>query len=318
MSGNFVYNRVLLKLSGETLKGKFDHGYDAEAVRNVVARIKPLVDQGLEIAIVVGAGNIWRGVMGANTGMDPVTCDYMGMLGTMMNGLCLKEFCCNGGIDAEVYGSTPFSTAIKPFDRASAMRDLAAGKVVIFAGGTGSPFFTTDTTAALRALETQCDAVLKATKVDGIYTADPFKDPNAVRFKVLTYEEALSRQLKVMDAAAFSLCREHDLPIVVFNFFEAGSLDSLDINERQCKNSINMLVIVRLVKTVFTECLNISIVELLGSSNAQNLLPLGCIEELTLLVKELEGIPLTWVVARCEDDTATSVFHCNSNFCCRS
>ena len=221
MSGNFVYNRVLLKLSGETLKGKFDHGYDAEAVRNVVARIKPLVDQGLEIAIVVGAGNIWRGVMGANTGMDPVTCDYMGMLGTMMNGLCLKEFCCNGGIDAEVYGSTPFSTAIKQFDRAQAMRDLAAGKVVIFAGGTGSPFFTTDTTAALRALETQCDAVLKATKVDGIYTADPFKDPNAVRFKVLTFEEALSRQLKVMDAAAFSLCREHDLPIVVFDFYAA-------------------------------------------------------------------------------------------------
>jgi len=231
MSGNFVYNRVLLKLSGETLKGKFDHGYDAEAVRNVVARIKPLVDQGLEIAIVVGAGNIWRGVMGANTGMDPVTCDYMGMLGTMMNGLCLKEFCCNGGIDAEVYGSTPFSTAIKPFDRASAMRDLAAGKVVIFAGGTGSPFFTTDTTAALRALETQCDAVLKATKVDGIYTADPFKDPNAVRFKVLTYEEALSRQLKVMDAAAFSLCREHDLPIVVFNFFEAGSLERVVLGD---------------------------------------------------------------------------------------
>ena len=225
MSGNFVYNRVLLKLSGETLKGKFDHGYDADAVRSVVARIKPLVDQGLEIAIVVGAGNIWRGVMGANTGMDPVTCDYMGMLGTMMNGLCLKEFCCNGGIDAEVYGSTPFSTAIKQFDRAQAMRDLAAGKVVIFAGGTGSPFFTTDTTAALRALETQCDAVLKATKVDGIYTADPFKDPNAVRFKVLTFEEALSRQLKVMDAAAFSLCREHDLPIVVFNFFETGSLE---------------------------------------------------------------------------------------------
>ena len=225
MSGNFVYNRVLLKLSGETLKGKLDHGYDAESVRNVVARIKPLVDQGLEIAIVVGAGNIWRGVMGANTGMDPVTCDYMGMLGTMMNGLCLKEFCCNGGIDAEVYGSTPFSTAIKPFDRAQAMRDLEAGKVVIFAGGTGSPFFTTDTTAALRALETQCDAVLKATKVDGIYTADPFKDPNAVRFKVLTFEEALSRQLKVMDAAAFSLCREHDLPIVVFNFFETGSLE---------------------------------------------------------------------------------------------
>ena len=225
MSGNFVYNRVLLKLSGETLKGKLDHGYDAEAVRNVVQRIKPLVDQGLEIAIVVGAGNIWRGVMGANTGMDPVNCDYMGMLATMMNALCLKEFCNNNGLNAEVYGAAAFGTAIQPFDRSKAMHDLEAGKVVIFAGGTGSPFFTTDTTAALRALETQCDAVLKATKVDGIYTADPFKDPNAVRYKVLSYEEALSRQLKVMDAAAFSLCREHDLPIVVFNFFETGSLE---------------------------------------------------------------------------------------------
>ena len=225
MSGNFVYNRVLLKLSGETLKGSFDHGYDSNAVRNVVGRIKPLVDHGLEVALVVGAGNIWRGVMGANTGMDPVTCDYMGMLGTMMNALCIKEFCNTNGLEAEVYGSTAFGTAIPAFDRSKAMRDLSAGKVVIFAGGTGSPFFTTDTTAALRALETQCDAVLKATKVDGIYTADPFKDPNAVRFKVLTYEEALSRQLKVMDAAAFSLCREHDLPIVVFNFFESGSLE---------------------------------------------------------------------------------------------
>ena len=225
MSGKFVYNRVLLKLSGETLKGQFDHGYDSDAVRNVVARIKPLVDQGLEVAIVVGAGNIWRGVMGANTGMDPVSCDYMGMLATMMNALCLKEFCNNNGLSAVVYGSMAWGTAVPQFDRAQAMRDLEAGKVVIFAGGTGSPFFTTDTTAALRALETQCDAVLKATKVDGIYTADPFKDPNAVRYKVLSYEEALSKQLKVMDAAAFSLCREHDLPIVVFNFFESGSLE---------------------------------------------------------------------------------------------
>ncbi len=225
MAGNFVYNRVLLKLSGETLKGKFDHGYDADAVRGVVNRLKPLVDQGLEVAVVVGAGNIWRGVMGADSGMDPVNCDYMGMLGTMMNALCLREFCNAGGLASEVYGATAFGTAIPAFDRTRAMRDLEAGKVVIFAGGTGSPFFTTDTTAALRALETECDAVLKATKVDGIYTADPFKDPNAVRFKVLSFEEALSKQLKVMDAAAFSLCREHDLPIVVFNFFDAGSLE---------------------------------------------------------------------------------------------
>ena len=227
MSGNFIYNRVLLKLSGETLKGQMDHGYDSEAVRNVVARIKPLVDQGLEVAIVVGAGNIWRGVMGANTGMDPVSCDYMGMLATMMNALCLKEFCNNNGLTAEVYGSMAWGTAVPQFDRAQAMRDLEAGKVVIFAGGTGSPFFTTDTTAALRALETQCDAVLKATKVDGIYTADPFKDPNAVRYKVLSYEEALSKQLKVMDAAAFSLCRDNNLPIIVFDFAAPGALEGV-------------------------------------------------------------------------------------------
>lgn len=225
MSGNFVYNRVLLKLSGETLKGNLDHGYDADAVRGVVARLKPLVDQGLEIAIVVGAGNIWRGVMGANTGMDPVNCDYMGMMATMMNALCIKEFCTAANLEARVYGATAFGTVVPQFNREQAIKDLEAGKIVIFAGGTGSPFFTTDTTAALRALETQCDAVLKATKVDGIYTADPFKAPNAVRYKVLTFEEALSQQLKVMDAAAFSLCRDHDLPIVVFNFFEAGSME---------------------------------------------------------------------------------------------
>ena len=149
----------------------------------------------------------------------------MGMLGTMMNGLCLKEYFNAAGAAAEVYGATAFGTAIEPFNRARAIRDLEAGKAVIFAGGTGSPFFTTDTTAALRALETDCEAVLKATKVDGVYSADPFKDPNAVRYSSLSYEEALAKQLKVMDAAAFSLCREHDLPIVVFNFFEAGSLE---------------------------------------------------------------------------------------------
>ncbi len=225
MSDKFVYNRVLLKLSGETLKGSLDHGYDAEAVKAVVARIKPLIDNGLEVAIVVGAGNIWRGVMGAQTGMDPVACDHMGMLATMMNALCLREFFNAAGLTAEVHGATAYGTVIPAFDRARAIRDLEAGKVVIFAGGTGSPFFTTDTTAALRALETDCEAVLKATKVDGIYSADPFKDPNAVRYSTLSFEEALSRQLKVMDAAAFSLCREHDLPIVVFNFFDAGSLE---------------------------------------------------------------------------------------------
>ena len=218
MSGNFVYNRVLLKLSGETLKGSFDHGYDSEAVRNVVARIKPLVDQGLEVAIVVGAGNIWRGVMGANTGMDPVSCDYMGMLATMMNALCLKEFCNNNGLTAEVYGSQAWGTAVPQFDRAKAMRDLEAGKVVIFAGGTGSPFFTTDTTSALRALETNCDAMLKATKVDGVYSADPKKDPTATRYSELSYDEALAKHLAVLDSTAFTMCRDNQMPIIVFDF----------------------------------------------------------------------------------------------------
>ena len=225
MSGNFVYNRVLLKLSGETLKGGLDHGYDAEAVKAVVGRIKPLVDNGLEVAIVVGAGNLWRGVMGAGSGMEPVTCDHMGMLATMMNALCLRDFFNAAGLTAEVYGAAAYGTVIPAFDRTRAIRDLEAGKVVIFAGGTGSPFFTTDTTAALRALETDCEAVLKATKVDGVYSADPFKDPHATRYATLSFEEALSKQLKVMDAAAFSLCREHDLPIVVFNFFDTGSLE---------------------------------------------------------------------------------------------
>ena len=223
--GQFRFNRVLLKLSGEALKGDLEHGYKSEAINVIVNRIRKVLDQGVEVALVVGAGNLWRGLAGSSGGMDRVKADHMGMLATMMNALCLKEFCNNNGLTAEVYGSMAWGTAVPQFDRAKAMRDLEAGKVVIFAGGTGSPFFTTDTTAALRALETQCDAVLKATKVDGIYTADPFKDPNAVRYKVLSYEEALSKQLKVMDAAAFSLCREHDLPIVVFNFFETGSLE---------------------------------------------------------------------------------------------
>ena len=224
-NGKPVYKRVLLKLSGEAISSGKNGILNFDYIKEIADVIKKCVSNGVQFGIIVGAGNIWRGVMGANTGMDPVSCDYMGMLATMMNALCLKEFCNNNGLTAVVYGSMAWGTAVPQFDRAQAMRDLEAGKVVIFAGGTGSPFFTTDTTAALRALETQCDAVLKATKVDGIYTADPFKDPNAVRYKVLSYEEALSKQLKVMDAAAFSLCREHDLPIVVFNFFESGSLE---------------------------------------------------------------------------------------------
>ena len=227
MNEKFRFSRVLLKLSGEALKGPQEHGYDTDAVRTIVERIKTVADQGVEIALVVGAGNIWRGVMGRAGGMDRVNADYMGMLATVMNALCLRDFFRAAGIEAIVQCSIGMEPIAPRFNREEAIRALEAGKIVIFAGGTGSPFFTTDTTSALRALETDCDAVLKATKVDGIYTADPFKDPNAVRFPELSFDEALARQLKVMDSTAFSMCRDNDLPIIVFNFSDPDSLERI-------------------------------------------------------------------------------------------
>ena len=221
----FRFNRVLLKLSGEALKGDLEHGYKPEAINVIVNRIKAVLDQGVEVALVVGAGNLWRGLAGSSGGMDRVKADHMGMLATMMNAIALQEHFRMAGVSALIQSAFGVDGMLPRYSAEEARKALSSGQLVIFAGGTGNPYFTTDTASALRAVETECDAVLKATKVDGIYTADPFKDPNAVRFKVLTYEEALSRQLKVMDAAAFSLCREHDLPIVVFNFFEAGSLE---------------------------------------------------------------------------------------------
>ena len=182
MSREFRFNRVLLKISGEALKGTQDHGYDAEAVREVVSRVKRIIDQDVEVALVVGAGNIWRGVMGRSGGMDRVNADYMGMLATVMNALCLRDFFTAAGVPAIVQSSIGMEPIAPRYDRVKAIRALEAGQLVIFAGGTGSPFFTTDTTAVLRALETDCDAVLKATKVDGVYTADPMKDPSARRF----------------------------------------------------------------------------------------------------------------------------------------
>ena len=224
MSEKFRFNRVLLKLSGEALKGEQEHGYDAEAVRSVVERVKAAADSGVEIALVVGAGNIWRGVMGRAGGMDRVNADYMGMLATVMNALCLRDFFRAAGIDAIVQCSIGMEPIVPRYNRDEAVRALESGKIVIFAGGTGSPFFTTDTTSALRALETDCDAVLKATKVDGVYTADPFKDPSAERYAELSFDEALAKQLKVMDSTAFSMCRDNDLPIIVFNFSDPDAL----------------------------------------------------------------------------------------------
>ena len=227
MNQKFRFNRVLLKISGEALKGAQDHGYDAEAVRKVVRQVKKIMDQGVEVALVVGAGNIWRGVMGRSGGMDRVNADYMGMLAPVMNALCLRDFFTAAGIPAVVQSAIKMEPIASGINRDAAVKALESGQLVIFAGGTGSPFFTTDTTAVLRALETDCDAVLKATKVDGVYTADPVKDPSAQRFAELSFDEALARQLKVMDSTAFSMCRDNDLPIIVFNFGEEGSFERI-------------------------------------------------------------------------------------------
>jgi uridylate kinase len=226
MSGQYVYNRVLLKISGETLKGNLDHGYESSAIEEIVRKIGAVVDDGVELALVVGAGNIWRGVMGTRGGMDRVSADYMGMLATAMNALCLKEAFSAAGFSAEVQSSIPMEPAIPRYDREKALRALDEGRIVIFAGGTGSPFFTTDTTATLRALEIGAQAVLKATKVDGVYSADPMRHPDAKRFERLTFDEALAKQLAVMDSTAFSMCRDNDLPILVFDFFADGTLEA--------------------------------------------------------------------------------------------
>ena len=225
MASSLRFNRVLLKLSGEALKGHRDFGYDASAIRAVVAKIKTVLDRGAEVAIVVGAGNIWRGKMGGSDGMDHVNADKMGMLATVMNAMALREFFTEAGVPVLIQCAIPMGSFVPAYDREQAIKALESGQVVIFAGGTGNPFFTTDTAATLRALETDCDAVLKATKVDGVYSADPMKDPNAVRYSELSFDEALEKHLAVMDAAAFSLCRENMLPVIVFDFSSPDTLE---------------------------------------------------------------------------------------------
>lgn len=227
MNEKFRFNRVLLKLSGEALKGAQEHGYDADAVRSVVERVKSVVDQGVEVALVVGAGNIWRGVMGRSGGMDRVNADYMGMLATVMNALCLRDFFRAAGIQAVVQCSIGMEPIAPRFNRDEAIPGARGRQDRDLRRRHRQPFFTTDTTSALRALETDCDAVLKATKVDGVYTADPFKDPAATRYAELSFDEALARQLKVMDSTAFSMCRDNDLPIIVFNFSDPDSLERI-------------------------------------------------------------------------------------------
>ncbi len=223
VSGDPKYKRVLLKMSGEVLMGEQGFGLDPETVQRVARDIKNVVDMGVEVCIVVGAGNIFRGVSGAAAGMDRTTADYMGMLGIVINALALQNALENLDVDTRVQSAIPMSAICEPYIRRRAFRHMEKGRVVIFAAGTGNPYFTTDTAAALRASEMNCDAIMKGTKVDGVYTADPAKDKSAVRFDTLTYMDVLTKDLKVMDATAISLARENHIPIIVFSIKDEGN-----------------------------------------------------------------------------------------------
>ncbi len=217
--------RILLKLSGEALQNR-EKGLsiDPDVLASIGRQFKTLLDEGAEIAVVVGGGNIFRGLAGEKGGTDRTTGDSMGMLATVINALALQSALENADIQTRVMTAISMPAVAEPFIRRKAMRHLEKGRVVIFGAGTGNPYFTTDSAAALRASEINADVLMKATKVDGIYTADPMIDKTATRFDTITYADALSKQLKIMDAAAFSLCMENDIPIVVFNFFEEGEI----------------------------------------------------------------------------------------------
>jgi len=227
MDSGFLYRRVLLKLTGEALKGRNPFGYDAQAVKKLVSDLAVVTNQGIELGLVIGAGNIWRGEIGKAIGMDPVKADYMGMLGTVMNALAIKDAFENMGIICEIQSSIDMRPIAEPFEKCKAVKFLEEGRVVIFACGTGHPFFTTDTAAALRALEIDAEVVLKATKVDGVYSDDPFRNPEAVRYDRVTFEEVLQKRLRVMDSTAFSLCQANNLPIIVFNFSDPENLSKV-------------------------------------------------------------------------------------------
>jgi uridylate kinase len=220
MSSPPPYKRVLLKISGEALLGGREYGLDPVMVDRVAAEVKAVVALGIEVCLVIGGGNIFRGVSGAAQGMERASADYMGMLATVINSLAMQSALERQGVSTRVQSAIPMATVCEPYIRRRALRHMEKGRVVIFAAGSGNPFFTTDTAAALRASEMGCDALLKGTKVDGVYTADPNKDSNAVRYEQLSYLEVLSRDLQVMDAAAISLARESNIPILVFSISE--------------------------------------------------------------------------------------------------
>jgi uridylate kinase len=219
-----AYKEVLLKLSGEALMGDDSYGINPGTIDAMVTDVAEVVQNGIQLAIVIGGGNIFRGVAGGAAGMDRATADYMGMLATMMNSLALQDALRQKGVEARVQSALRMDQVVEPYIRPKAIRHMEEGKVVIFAAGTGNPFFTTDTAAALRGAEMGVEVVLKATKVDGIYTSDPKKDPTATRYDTITFDEAIIKNLQVMDATAFALCRDRKLPIKVFSILKPGAL----------------------------------------------------------------------------------------------
>jgi uridylate kinase len=228
---NLVYRRVLLKISGEALMGEQSYGIDVNVARSVAEELKAVYQLGVQVAVVVGGGNIFRGVSKSAGNMDRAAADYIGMLATVMNGVVLQDALEKIEVDTRVLSAIDIPQLAEPFVRRRAVRHLEKGRVVIFAAGTGNPYFTTDSAAALRALEIKADVIMKATKVDGVYSADPIIDATAELFNEITYRQVLERGLKVMDASAISLCMDNNLPIIVFNMRQAGNIKRVVIGE---------------------------------------------------------------------------------------
>ena len=224
MSGDYKYKRVLLKLSGEALMGDTGYGIDPKVVNDLASQIKQIVEDGIQVAIVVGGGNIFRGLAGSARGMDRSQADYIGMLATCMNSLALQDAFERAGMECRVQSAIEMKQVAETYIRRRAIRHLEKGRVVIFAAGTGNPYFTTDTTAALRACEMNAECLMKATKVDGVYDSDPVTNPDAIRFETISYMDVLAKELHVMDSAAISLCMDNNMPMLVFNMMEEGNI----------------------------------------------------------------------------------------------
>lgn len=221
---DLVYKRIILKLSGEAMAGPSGTGIDPDRAEEIAVKIKQIHERGIQVGVVIGGGNLWRGQIGVSRGMEQSTADHMGMIATVMNGLALQDALERIGVHTRVQTAVQMNSVAEPYIRLRAIRHMEKGRVVIITGGTGNPYFTTDTAAALRAMEINADIVIKATKVNGVYTADPKKYPTATRFETLTYKEALDNKFEIMDMTAFTLCQENNMPILVVNFWAEGDL----------------------------------------------------------------------------------------------